>query len=310
VRVLCTGGGGFLGSVLVPALLNVGHRVTVLDTFAHRQNSLALVCGDLDFTVVRGDVRNQSLVEKLLRTVDVIIPLAALVGAPLCDSDQTAAWSTNVDAIDLLCRLASPQQWIVAPISNSGYGIGEPGIECTEDTPMRPVSLYGRSKVEAEKLILARENSISLRLATVFGMSPRMRLDLLVNDLTYRAVMDRSVTIFEGHAKRNYVHIRDVANAFVHALSNFDKMRGRPYNVGLSTANLSKLELCAQIKKHVPAFYFHEAPIGEDPDRRDYLVSNARLEATGWKPYYSLDDGIVELLKGYRTIRNSVYGNV
>jgi nucleoside-diphosphate-sugar epimerase len=309
VRILVTGGGGFIGSVLVPALLKINHRVIVLDTFSHRQNSLAAYCCSPEFQPVRGDARDERLIRDLLTNVDVVIPLAALVGAPICDADPFAAWTTNVEAIGLLCKHAAKDQAIVAPISNSGYGVGEPGIECTEETPMRPVSLYGRSKVAAEQQLLERENSISLRLATVFGMSPRMRLDLLVNDFVHRAVHDRTVTLFEAHAKRNYIHVRDVAYAFIHALSKFTEMRGKAYNVGLSSANLSKLELCEHIQKRIPKFYFHEAAIGEDPDRRDYVVSNARMEGTGWKPFYSLDDGIIELIKGYATIRNGRYGN-
>jgi nucleoside-diphosphate-sugar epimerase len=196
------------------------------------------------------------------------------------------------------------------PITNSGYGIGEAGKECTEDSPLKPISLYGRTKVEAEKAVLDRGNAISFRLATVFGMAPRMRIDLLVNDFVHRAVTDRTVVLFEAHFKRNYIHIRDVARAFLHGMDNFESMKDMPYNVGLSDANLSKAELCARIKKHVPNFVYLEAPVGEDPDKRDYIVSNARIEQTGFKPTYSLDDGIRELIKGFRMIRNTVYGNV
>jgi nucleoside-diphosphate-sugar epimerase len=196
------------------------------------------------------------------------------------------------------------------PVTNSGYGIGQPGIPCTEESPLNPISLYGTSKVEAEKAVLERENSISFRLATVFGMAPRMRLDLLVNDFVYRAVNDRALVIFEGHFKRNYIHIRDVARVFLHAIANFETMRGRPYNVGLEDANLSKLELCSVIQKHLPQFVYLEAPIGEDPDKRDYIVSNQRILSTGWKPAHSLDDGIRELIKGYRILKNSAYANV
>ena len=175
---------------------------------------------------------------------------------------------------------------------------------------MRPVSSYGKTKVLAEEAVMARENTISFRLATVFGMSPRMRTDLLVNDFVYRAVNDSAVVLFEAHFKRNFIHIRDVARAFLHALDNFEAMKGMPYNVGLSDANLSKAELCERIRAQVPDFVYLEAPIGEDPDKRDYIVSNARIEATGYQPAHSLDDGIRELIKGFRMIRNKVYGNV
>src|SRR5207245_5182322 len=203
----------------------------------------------------------------------------------------------------------SSAQLLLMPITNSGYGIGERGKVCTETSPMRPVSLYGRLKVELEKAVLDRGNAISFRLATVFGMSPRMRLDLLVNDFVYRAVHDSAVVVFEGHFKRNYFHIRDVARVFVHAMNHFEKMKGKPYNAGLDDANLSKSELCAVIERHLPRFTYVEAPIGEDPDKRDYIVSNARLAATGFKPEWGLDRGIDELIKGLTILRNSVYAN-
>lgn len=308
--VLVTGGAGYLGSILVPELLANGHRVTVLDNFMWRQNSLAHVCSDPNFDVVDGDARNEAMLKPLVAKADYVFPLAALVGAPLCDKDPIAATSTNRDAISTLTKLMSSDQRIVMPITNSGYGVGDQGSFCNEDSPLRPVSLYGRDKVAAERIVLERENSVSLRLATVFGMAPRMRIDLLVNDFVYRAVNDRFVVLFEAHFKRNYIHIRDVARAFQHAMTKFDEMKGRPFNVGLSNANLSKAELCARIKTHVPNFQYLEAPVGEDPDKRDYIVSNSRLEATGYAPAFSLDDGIRELIKGYRMIRNRVYGNV
>ncbi|MDA0238502.1 MAG: NAD(P)-dependent oxidoreductase, partial [Proteobacteria bacterium] len=284
--------------------------VTVLDSFLFRQNSLAHVCHLHAFDIVNGDARAEDSLKPLVAEADLIIPLAALVGAPICDSDTVAAVSTNRDAIETLLSLVSADQRILMPVSNSGYGIGEEGKFCTEETPMRPVSLYGRTKVEAEELVLAHTNGASLRLATVFGMAPRMRLDLLVNDFVYRALNDRAVVLFESHFKRNYIHIRDVARAFLHVIDNFETMRGGAYNVGLSDANISKWELCEKIKEHLPHFVFLEAPIGEDPDKRDYIVSNDKIEATGFMPAFSLDDGIRELLKGYRMIRNSVHGNV
>ncbi|MCX7868357.1 MAG: NAD(P)-dependent oxidoreductase [Terrimicrobiaceae bacterium] len=309
-KILVTGGAGYLGSVLVPALLDAGHEVTVLDNFMFGQAPLAECCHRAEFEVVRGDCRDERLLGELVPRHDVIIPLAALVGAPLCARDPLGAVSVNRDAVRLLCRLAAPSQSILMPVTNSGYGIGQPGVPCTEESPLRPISLYGTSKVEAEAAVLDRGNSISFRLATVFGMSPRMRLDLLVNDFVYRAAMDRALVVFEGHFKRNYIHIRDVARVFLHGLENFDAMRGRPYNVGLEDANLTKLELCAVIQRHVPGFVFLEAPIGEDPDKRDYIVSNARILSTGWRPKHSLDDGIRELLKGFRILRNSRFANV
>ena len=310
MKILITGGAGYLGSVLTPTLLALGHEVTVVDNFLFRQNTLADCCHYASFQVVRGDCRDEALMTKLVAKADVIIPLAALVGAPLCDRDPVAAQTTNFEAVAMLCRLASPTQRIIMPVTNSGYGVGEKGKHCTEETPLRPISLYGVTKVKAEEAILQRENSISFRLATVFGVSPRMRIDLLVNDFVHRAVTDRAVVIFEGHFKRNYIHVRDVARVFVHGLDQFATMKGKPYNVGLEEANLSKLELCAVIQKHLPKFVFLEAPIGEDPDKRDYIVSNARIAGTGFKTEWGLDRGIQELIKGFTILRNSLYSNV
>jgi len=273
------------------------------------QSSLLECCGNENFFIHRGDARDEDIVKPLLKKVDYIIPLAALVGAPLCGQDKTGAITTNRDAVNLLSRFSSKQQRIIVPTTNSGYGIGQKGVFCTEETPINPITLYGKTKMEAEKIVLDRGNSISFRLATVFGMSPRMRIDLLVNDFTYRAVKDRFIVIFEGHFKRNYIHIRDVANAFVHAIENFDRMKNNVYNVGLSDANLSKLELCEKIKDQVPDFVYIEASVGEDPDKRDYIVSNEKIEKTGYKPVYSIEMGIKELIKGYRIISNSKYGN-
>jgi nucleoside-diphosphate-sugar epimerase len=310
MNILVTGGAGYLGSILVPELLALGHNVTVVDNFMFGQAPLNHLCSHPNFNVVRGDARAKRMIEPLLKQADVVIPLAALVGAPLCARDEIGTETTNRDAVIMLTRMMSQQQRLLMPITNSGYGIGEQGKFCTEDTPLRPISLYGKTKVEAEQAVLEFGNAISFRLATVFGMAPRMRLDLLVNDFVYRAVNDKAIVLFESHFKRNYIHIRDVAQAFMHGLANFESMKGLPYNVGLSDANLSKWELCEKIKQHLPDFVFMEAEIGEDPDKRDYIVSNERIEATGFKPHYSLDDGIRELMKGYRMISNSRYSNI
>lgn len=309
-NILVTGGAGYLGSVMVPELLKLGHQVTVLDAFIFGQNSLADVCHLDNFNVIKGDARDKSLLKTLTKDKDIVIPLAALVGAPLCNRDMIGTVTTNKDAIQTLSDVLSKEQRVLMPITNSGYGVGQDGIYCTEETPLNPISTYGQTKVDAEKIILERENSISFRLATVFGMSSRMRLDLLVNDFTYRAVNDGFIVIFEGHFKRNYIHIRDVANVFIHGIDNFDMMRGEAYNVGLSDANISKLELCEVIKKQVPNFTIMEAEIGKDPDQRNYIVSNDKIEATGFKPQFSLDMGIKELIKGYTIINNSKFANV
>src|SRR4030067_75316 len=306
-NILVTGGAGYLGSILVPELLRGGHKVTVLDNFMFGQNSLLECCADEDFDAVRGDAREEAVLKPLLEGADYIIPLAALVGAPLCGRDKVGTITTNRDAIASIAKLASREQRVIYPCTNSGYGVGQKGIYCSEETPLKPISLYGKAKVEAEQILLNRGNSISLRLATVFGMSPRMRIDLLVNDFTYRAVKDKFIVVFEGHFKRNFIHIRDVARAFIHAINNFDGIKDEAYNVGLPDANISKLELCSKIKEQVTDFVYLEAPVGEDPDKRDYVVSNEKILKTGFKPLYSLEMGISELIKGYRIITNSKY---
>lgn len=309
-KILVTGGAGYIGSVLVPILLEQGHEVTVLDNLMYGQNSLLDCCANLHFAVIRGDCRDKETLQKAMRNAEYILPLAAIVGAPACNADKTAATSINLEAIKLLLTLRTKQQRIIFPCTNSGYGLGEKDKLCTEETPLRPISLYGRTKVEAEKAILDAGNAISLRLATVFGVSTRMRVDLLVNDFVYRAVTDRYLVVFEGHCKRNYIHVRDAARAFLHTIQHFDRMKNEPYNVGLSDANLSKLELCAKIKEQIPDFVYVEAPIGEDPDKRDYIVSNEKIECTGFKPIYSLEMGIRELIKGYTILRNTRYANI
>jgi len=310
ISILVTGGAGYIGSILVPELLKLGYRVTVVDNFMFHQTSLLDWCINENLEIIRGDARDRNIIKPVLKKVDYIIPLAALVGAPLCDRDPVGAVTTNVKAIKLLVKMASPDQRIIIPTSNSGYGIGQEGIYCTEETPLNPISLYGRTKVEAEKIVMDRGNAISFRLATVFGLSPRMRLDLLVNDFTYRAVKDRFIVIFEGHFKRDFIHVRDVARAFIYAITNFEKMHDEVYNVGLSDANLSKIELCERIKRHVPEFVYVEAPVGKDPDKRNYIVSNEKIEKKGFRPIYSLDYGIKELIKGFQIITNTRYGNV
>ena len=310
MKILVTGGAGYIGSILVPEILKNGHEVTVIDSFMYNQASLLDCCYDEKLSAIRGDARDRKLVSKYIKDVDAIFPLACLTGAPICDRDPIAAKTVNFDAIKMILELRSKDQIIIFPTTNSGYGIGQEGIYCTEETPLNPISFYGRLKVEIEKAILGAGNCITLRLATVFGISPRMRLDLLVNDFTYRAVTDRFLVLFESHFKRNYIHIRDVAKAFIHCLENFDKMKDEPYNVGLSDANLSKWKLCEEIKKQVPDFYFVEAEVGEDPDKRDYIVSNEKIEATGFKPDYSLQQGIAELIKGYQVIRRNNFSNI
>ncbi|WP_029086566.1 NAD-dependent epimerase/dehydratase family protein [Brevundimonas aveniformis] len=309
MKILITGGAGYIGSILVPTLLEQGHQVTVVDTFARGDTALAMACPYDGFNPIRHDCRDERLLDDLVPQHDVLIPLAALVGAPLCKEDPIAAQTTNQDAVIALAMRASTSQILVYPTTNSGYGLGQGDTFCTEETPLNPISLYGVTKMAAENAVLDKQG-ISFRLATVFGMAPRMRLDLLVNDFTWRAVTDRAVVIFEGHFKRNFIHVRDVVKGFMHGIENYESMRSNAYNLGLSSANLSKLELCAKIQEFVPSFTYLEALIGEDPDKRNYIVSNEKLEATGWSPDWTLDRGIPELIRGYTTLRNSRYANV
>jgi nucleoside-diphosphate-sugar epimerase len=310
MKILVTGGAGYLGSVMVPRLLEAGHEVVVVDNFMYGQTPLLEVCHNEKLTIIRGDARDKALIGKIVKDMDAIFPLACLTGAPLCAKDPVGAQTILFDAVKMVVDMSSKDQCIIFPTTNSGYGVGEKGKFCTEQTPLRPISLYGRLKVDAEKAVLDSGHGITLRLATAFGSSPRMRLDLLVNDFTYRAVYDRFIVLFEAHFKRNFIHTRDVAKAFMHGLTHFEKMKNEPYNVGLSDANLSKMELCEEIKKHVPDFYFVEAAVGEDPDKRDYVVSNAKIEATGYKPDMSLSMGIRELVKTYQVLKRNQFANI
>jgi len=310
MKVLVTGGAGYLGSILCERLLHGGHEVVVIDNLMYQQQTLFHLCANPDFDFVVGDARNESLMTDLVKRADVIIPLAAVVGAPACDRDPWLARSVNLEAIRLINRLRSRHQLVIYPNTNSGYGAKSGDSYCTEDTPLEPISLYGQTKVEAEAELLEAGNSITLRLATVFGTSPRMRLDLLVNHFVYAAVTDGYIVIFEKEFKRNYVHIRDVADCFVYCIGHPEKMVGRPYNVGLDVANLSKEELALKVKQYVPNFYIHFGPVGSDPDKRNYIVSNQRLREAGFEARRSLEEGIKELLKGYRMMGRSPFKNI
>jgi nucleoside-diphosphate-sugar epimerase len=309
-RILITGGAGYLGSVATEYLLGKGHQVTVLDNLLYRQNSLLHLAYQKDFDFINGDARDRELLSKLVGKYDFIIPLAAIVGAPASDRNPELATSTNYGAIVTLLSLVSSRQRIVFPTTNSGYGIKGGGEVCTEESPLTPISLYGRTKVDAEKVLMSSKNAISLRLATVFGVSPRMRLDLLVNAFTYRAARDGFLVLFEKHFKRNYIHIRDVARCFDFCIQNFDRMGDQVYNVGLSDANLSKEELALRIKKFVPDLRIISSEVGKDPDQRNYVVSNAKIEKAGFGCAFSLDDGIQELIKGYKILQDLPYANV
>jgi nucleoside-diphosphate-sugar epimerase len=310
-RVLVTGGLGYLGSILCEHLLQAGYRVKALDNlmYGQGQHGLFHLCANSDFDFLQGDVRDEAVMKEALRTADVIIHLAAIVGAAACDRDPLLATSVNFDSVRLLGRLRGTQQLVIYPNTNSGYGITAGTSLCTEEDPLQPISLYGRTKVDAERLLLDAPGTIALRLATVFGMSPRMRLDLLVNHFVYVAATEGYLVIFEKDFKRNFVHVRDVADCMIHCLVHAGAMMGQTYNVGLEDANLSKEELARKIQRFVPKFYLHFAPIGQDPDKRNYMVSNQRLRAAGYSAKRSLEDGIRELLKGYAMQGRALFRN-
>ncbi|HEY2917707.1 MAG TPA: NAD(P)-dependent oxidoreductase [Candidatus Binatia bacterium] len=308
-RVLVTGGAGYLGSVLCERLLDAEYDVTAVDSLVYQQNSLFHLCANPRFEFLHGDVRDECLMQRLIAQADVLIPLAAIVGAPACDRDPSFARSVNLEAVRLLNRLRSPEQLVVYPTTNSGYGTKTGDVFCTEETTLEPISLYGQTKTQAEQELLGSPNVITLRLATVFGMSPRLRLDLLVNHFVYAAATNGYIVIFEKDFKRNYIHIRDVADCFVYCIENTKRMAGKPYNAGLDAANLSKEELALKIKHYVPNFYVHFADVGSDPDKRNYIVSNQRLREAGFEAKRSLEEGIEELLKGYRRMGRGQFKN-
>ena len=311
MNILVTGGAGYIGSVLVQILLKNNFNVTVLDNFLFKQKSLNQIKKNRQLNIVEGDVRDESIIKDLVTKSDIIIPLAALVGAPLCDIKPKEAKEVNLDSMFLLKSILSKNQRVILPVSNSGYGIGKSGEFCTEESPLNPISLYGQTKVQSESIIMERENSISFRLATVFGMSPRMRIDLLVNYFVNKALTEKKIQIFEGHFKRNYVHIKDVANVFLFTIKNFEKMKSNTYNFGLEDANFSKIELAEKIKKYINNFEIQISEFGKDPDKRDYIVSNKKILSTGYKFLEDLDSGIQELIREIPNLpKNESYSNV
>ena len=309
-KILVTGGAGYIGSILVKDLLDNKNKITVLDNLLFQQNSLLDCCNYENFEFIKGDICDYDLIKKILPKFDIIIPLAAIVGAPACKKNPTLTKLVNDESYIFLIENLSIDQKVLFPTTNSGYGIGSKSEFCTEETPMNPISEYGITKVKIEKAFLDRGNSITFRLATVFGMSPRMRMDLLVNDFVYRAVNDKTIVLFEENFRRNYIHVRDVSKAFNFGIKNFDKMKNQPYNVGLSSANLTKIQLAKKIQTYIPNLYIHSSDIGEDIDKRDYMVSNDKIESMGWSPDYSLDHGIKELIKGYKIIKPNIFSNV
>lgn len=309
-KILVTGGAGYIGSILVPLLLEQNFEVTVVDNFMYKQPSLASSISNKKLKIIYGDVRDYSSMKKIITENDVVIPLAAIVGAPACDRDPIMASSINKESILWLFQNISKEQQIIMPTTNSAYGSGDKNNYCDENSKLNPLSLYARDKVVVETELMQLENSTSFRLATVFGISPRMRLDLLVNNFVSRAVNDKFVILFEGHFKRNYVHVLDVAKAFIFAIENQKLVQNQIYNFGLSEANISKIELCQAIQKQIPEFTYLEAPLAKDPDQRNYIVSNAKIESVGMKARVSLESGISELIKGMGMFKNNTYSNI
>ena len=303
MKILITGGAGYLGSVITGVMLNEGYEVVVLDKLLFNQTSLLQYTSNPKFKFIFGDVRNESLLEKLCNECDVIIPLAAIVGFPACKADPQLSKEINFNQIVNIVKFTNGKdKKILYPNTNSGYGVVENQAECNEDSPLTPISVYGQTKCDAENFLRTSTNAIIFRLATVFGVSSRMRTDLLVNDFTYKAITDKYIVVFEKTFKRNFIHILDVASAFLFMLKNYDIYKGEIFNVGLSNANLSKQELLEKIKEHVKDFAVVYDDYYEDPDKRDYIVSNKKIESTGWKPLWDLDMGIKQLIQGYQMI--------
>ncbi len=310
MKILVTGGSGYIGSILTDMLLKNNFKVTVIDNFMYNQTSLNHLCVNKNLEIVNADVRNINIIKNHLAKNDLIIPLAAIVGAPACDRDPINSKSINKNSILDLFKLVSKDQAIIMPTTNSAYGSGDKNNLCDENSPVNPISSYAKDKVQIEEELMQKENVISLRLATVFGMSPRMRIDLLVNDFVFRAIFDKFIVLYESHFKRNYIHLSDVSAAFIHSINHFDKMKSQIYNVGLSDANLSKKELCEIIKLKINGLNIIINDFNKDPDQRNYIVSNKKIEKTGFIPKVSVNEGIDELIKGYSFIKKNTFGNV
>jgi nucleoside-diphosphate-sugar epimerase len=299
-KVLITGGAGYIGSTLAEHLLDNGYAVTVLDNLSYKQLSLLHLFKRRNFEFVKGDVRNVELLQKLVKQSDIIIPLAAIVGMPACKSNPDLAVDVNYKQILNVLEVLREEQKLILPNTNSQYGSSDSII--TEESPFKPLSLYAETKCDAENAMLAKGNGVSLRLATVFGVSPRMRQDLLVNDFVYKSVNDGYLVMFEAHFKRNYIHVLDIARTFLFIIENYSRCKGQAFNVGLSSANCSKLELAETIKKYIPDLVIKQDEFKQDFDKRNYIVSNAKLEKLGWSPIMSLDDGIKELISAYQMV--------
>ena len=308
-KILITGGAGYIGSMLCTKLINFGYQVTVVDLLKYNKSSLNHLYFYKNFKLIVGDIRNKKLMKKLIKKNDFIIPLAGLVGAPLCDKYKKDAISTNLKSIKTLRKIVTSKNKIIFLTTNSGYGVGEKNKYCDENSELNPISLYGKTKVEAEKMVMKHHNSISFRLATVFGYSYRMRTDLLVNNFVFRAIKDKKLNIYEPHFRRNFIHINDVVDGIVYSIMNFNKLKSEIYNLGLSSANLTKLMLAKEIKKQLKYLKIKVIKSKKDPDQRDYYVSNKKIEKKGFAASVKIKDGIRELEKIFLYSKEKIINN-
>ena len=308
-KILITGGAGYIGSKLTTKLLELNYQVTVVDTLNYTSNSLNHLYNNKNFIFINDDVRNKRLIKRLIKKNEFIIPLAALVGAPLCEENRKDAISINLDSIKYLIKNIKTKNKVIYLTTNSGYGIGVKNKYCNEKSPLNPISLYGKTKVEAEKVVMQSRNVVSFRLATVFGYSYRMRTDLLVNDFVYKSIKDKQLTIFEPNFRRNYIHINDVVDGIIFSIKNFNKLKSNVYNLGLSSANLTKLMLAKKIKKQLKHLKIIIIKNKKDPDQRDYFVSNKKIEKKGFKAKIKIEDGISELINIFSNSKEKFINN-
>ena len=309
-KILITGGAGYIGSMLSTKLLSLGHQVTVVDLLKYDKGSLNHLYFNKNFKLIVDDVRKKNLMKKLVRKYDFIIPLAALVGAPLCEKFKKDAVSTNLGTIKTLCDIVTSNNKVIYLTTNSGYGIGKKDKYCDENSPLNPISLYGRTKCDGEDLVRSKvKNHVCFRLATVFGHSYRMRSDLLVNNFVNTTIKKKKLTLFEPHFRRNFIHVRDVINAIIFTIKNFNKLKNDVYNLGLSSANISKIMLAKKIQKQYKKLKIKIITNRKDPDKRDYFVSNKKIEKKGFKASISLDEGISELIQIFSYDKNRIINN-
>ena len=308
-KILITGGAGYIGSKLSTELLKYNYKVTVIDILKISSRSLNHLFNNENFNFIKGDVRNKKLMKSLIQKNEFIVPLAALVGAPLCEKNKREAISVNLESIKYLMKTITKRNKIIYLTTNSGYGVGEKNKYCDEKSPLKPISLYGRTKVQAERIIMQSHNSIGFRLATVFGYSYRMRTDLLVNNFVFKAIRDQKLLIYEPHFRRNYIHINDVVQGILYSIKNFNRLKANVYNLGLSSANLTKYNLAKKIKKQISSLKIKIVKNRKDPDQRDYYVSNKKIEKKGFKAEISIEKGIDELINVFSHSKEKIINN-